>query len=312
MNGTGWSELGLAAALVVLAIFVPLMANGYWLSVAVTMMMYIALCTSWALFSGPTHYISLASGAFFGVGGYLVGAGMSDYNQSFWLMLAIAPIVATVLAFLIGVATLRLSGVYFVIFTLGLAEMIRNLVSWIQNNYLGSRGLYVLTDFGDQHIYWMLLAIAASVYLLGWIVNRSRLGFSLRIIGNDETVANHVGINTATAKVILFMTTGFFAALVGAVIAPRFSYIEPNQVFSPELSFLVVIMALLGGSGRLWGPLVGVIPFTLIWEFVSVQFSSQTTLFLGLVFLLIVYVLPHGFVGRLEQLNAYVRDRRDR
>ena len=67
---------------------------------------------------------------------------------------------AMVLAALIGFATLRLSGVYFVIFTLGLAEMIRNIVSWVQNNFLGSRGLYVLTDFTEAHIYWMLLAIS--------------------------------------------------------------------------------------------------------------------------------------------------------
>ena len=267
-------------------------------------MMYIALSTSWALFSGPTHYISLATGAFYGVGGYLVGAGMSDYQLSFWLMLAISPIVAALFAFLIGIATLRLSGVYFVIFTLGLAEMIRNLVSWVQNNFLGSRGLYVFTDFRDQHIYWMLLFVAAVVYLFGWVINRSRIGFALRIIGNDETVARHVGINTAWAKVVLFTSTGFFAAMVGAILAPRWSYIEPNQVFSPQLSFLVVIMALLGGSGRLWGPLVGVIPFTILWEWTSIQFPNQSTLFLGLTFMLIVYVLPDGIVGRLGQLRA--------
>ena len=155
----------------------------------------------------------------------------------------------------------------------------------------------------------MLLTIASAVYLLGWLINRSRLGFALRIIGSDETVARQVGINTATAKVILFATTGFFAALVGAVIAPRYSYIEPNQVFSPQLSFLVVIMALLGGSGRLWGPIVGVIPFTIIWEWVSVQFPNQSTLFLGLLFLLIVYALPHGVVGRIELLQARIRER---
>ncbi|MEJ6712805.1 MAG: branched-chain amino acid ABC transporter permease [Rhodobacterales bacterium] len=310
MTAHGYQEILIAAVAVFVAAFVPFVADGYELSIAVTAMMYIALCTSWALFSGPTHYISLASGAFFGVGGYLVATGMSDFNLSFWLMAGIAPVVALVLAGLIGLATLRLSGVYFVIFTLGLAEMVRNLVSWIQNNFLGSRGLYVLTDFTEAHIYWMLLGIAACVYLFGWLVNRSRLGFALRIIGNDETVARHVGINTASTKVLLFMTTGFFAALVGVVIAPRYSYIEPNQVFSPELSFLVVIMALLGGSGRLWGPIVGVIPFTLIWEFVSIQFPNQTTMFLGLVFLLIVYVLPHGFVGRLEQLNRRLRYRR--
>lgn len=309
MKVSGIRELWLAAALVVLLACVPLVLNAYLLSIAVTMMMYVALCTSWALFSGPTHYISLATGAFFGIGGYLVATGMSDFKMSFWLMAAVSPVVATALAALIGFATLRLSGVYFVIFTLGLAEMIRNLVSWIQNNFLGSRGLYVLTDFDEADIYWMLLVIASAAYLLGWIVTRSRLGFALRIIGNDETVARHVGINTAWSKVVLFMTTGFFAALVGAVIAPRYTYIEPNQVFSPQLSFLVVIMALLGGAGRLWGPLVGVIPFTIIWEIVSVRAPNFTTLFLGIVFLLIVYILPHGFVGRLEQLAARLRER---
>ncbi|MDG1432293.1 MAG: branched-chain amino acid ABC transporter permease, partial [Paracoccaceae bacterium] len=203
MKRANWQELLWVAIIVVLAAFWPMLANGYWLGIGVDMMMYIALATSWVLFSGPTHYISLASAAFFGVGGFIVGTGMSDYEASFWSMLALSAVVGGALAALIGLATLRLSGVYFVIFTLGLAEMIRNLVSWIQNNFLGSRGLYVLTDFTDKHLYWMLLVTAAAVYLLGWIISRSRLGFALRIIGGDETVARHVGINTAMAKVIL-------------------------------------------------------------------------------------------------------------
>ena len=300
-GGNGWQGLLTGVVLLVLAALFPYVADGYWMSIAVTVAMYTALATSWALFSGPTHYISLASGAFFGVGGYLVATGMSDYDQSFWLMTAIAPFVAAILAALIGFATLRLSGVYFVIFTLGLAEMVRNLVSWIQNNFLGSRGLYVLTDFTDVHIYWMLLVVSAVIYLFGWWLNRSRLGFALRIIGNDEAVAKHVGINTAYSKVVLFTTTGFFGALVGAIIAPRYSYIEPNQVFSPELSFMVVIMALLGGTKRLWGPLVGVIPFTLIWEFIASNYSNYSTLLLGVAFLLIVYVIPNGFTGWIEK-----------
>ena len=300
-------ELIWAAVITMLAALWPLAANGYWLGVGVDVMMYIALATSWVLFSGPTHYISLASAAFFGVGGFIVGTGMSDYGASFWSMLVISALVGSVLAALIGIATLRLSGVYFVIFTLGLAEMIRNLVSWVQNNFLGSRGLYVLTDFNDKHLFWMLLVTASSIYLLGWVISRSRLGFALRIIGGDETVARHVGINTSIAKVILFTTTGFFGAIVGAIIAPRWSYIEPNQVFSPQLSFFVVIMALLGGSGRLWGPLVGVIPFLLIWNWVDANFPNQSILVLGLAFLLIVYALPNGFVGRIEHLHRKMR-----
>ncbi|MEM7269174.1 MAG: branched-chain amino acid ABC transporter permease [Pseudomonadota bacterium] len=309
MKSSGWIELVLAGVVVVLAAFLPTIANPYWLGLGVDVMMYVALATSWVLFSGPTHYISLATAAFFGVGGFVVGTGMSDYQMSFWAMAGLSAVIGAVLAALIGLATLRLSGVYFVIFTLGLAEMIRNLVSWVQNNFLGSRGLYVLTDFRDQHLYWMLLGVAAIVYLVGWFVNRSRLGFALRIIGGDETVARHVGINTAMAKVILFTTTGFFAALVGAIIAPRWSYIEPNQVFSPQLSFFVVIMALLGGAGRLWGPVVGVIPFLIIWNWVDANFPNQSILVLGLAFLLIVYVLPNGVVGRLEELRDRIRRR---
>ncbi len=295
----GWPVIG--AALFLLSAFIPLIADGYWMSIAVTIAMYTALATSWALFSGPTHYISLASGAFFGIGGYLVATAMSDYDLSFWLMLVVAPLVSALVAALIGFATLRLSGVYFVIFTLGLAEMIRNLVSWVQNNFLGSRGLYVLTDFTEAHIYWMLLVVCLVIFVFGWWLSRSRLGFALKIIGNDEEVAKHVGINTALAKVLVFTTTGFFGALVGVIIAPRYSYIEPNQVFSPELSFMVVIMALLGGAHRLWGPLVGVIPFALVWETITIAFPNSTTFFLGLAFLFIVYFIPHGFAGLIEK-----------
>ena len=302
-------ELTIVLCVLAASIFWPLVVNGYWLGIGVDAMMYIALATSWVLFSGPTHYISLASAAFFGVGGFAVGLGMSDYDMSFWSMLIISAVAGTLLAALVGVATLRLSGVYFVIFTLGLAEMIRNLVSWVQNNFLGSRGLYVLTDFNDQHLFWMLLLTTATIYITGWLISRSRLGFALRIIGGDETVAKHVGINTAFAKIILFTTTGFFGAIVGAIIAPRWSYIEPNQVFSPQLSFFVVIMALLGGSGRLWGPIVGVVPFLLIWNWVDANFPSQSILVLGLAFLLTVYFLPLGVLGRLEDLYVKLKKR---
>ena len=300
-------ELTIVLCVLAASIFWPLVVNGYWLGIGVDAMMYIALATSWVLFSGPTHYISLASAAFFGVGGFAVGLGMSDYDMSFWSMLCISAVIGAILAALVGVATLRLSGVYFVIFTLGLAEMIRNLVSWIQNNFLGSRGLYVFTDFTDKHLFWMLLIATVLIYCSGWIISRSRLGLALRVIGGDETVAKHVGINTAYTKIVLFTTTGFFGAIIGAIIAPRWSYIEPNQVFSPQLSFFVVIMALLGGSGRLWGPFVGVVPFLMIWNWVDSNFPNQSLLVLGLAFLLIVYVLPNGVLGRLEEVYAKLK-----
>jgi len=284
-------------ALVILA-GLPFLQNGYLLSLGVGIAMYTVLATSWALFSGPTHYISLATAAFYGLGSYVVAAGIDVVPYAVLLVLAGAA--GGVLALLVGLTTLRLSGVYFVIFTLGLAELIRQIVTWVQNNLTGSRGMYVLTEITERIIYWELLALAAVVYLIGWLVARSRLGFALRIIGNDEVVAAHVGINSAASKLALFVISGVFASIVGAVMAPRFTYIEPSIAFSPELSFQVVIMALLGGVHRLWGPLVGVIPFTILWELIAGRFPTQTVLLLGIAFLAIVYLIPNGVVGRVE------------
>ncbi|HMO06573.1 MAG TPA: branched-chain amino acid ABC transporter permease [Paracoccaceae bacterium] len=290
-----------AIALGIVALL-PLYDTGYLLSIGTTMAMFAVLATSWALFSGPTHYISLATAAFFGLGTLVTGLGFQ--TLPFWLLPIIAAVAGAVLAALVGLVTLRLSGVYFVIFTLGLAEFVRQIVTWVQNR-TGQRGMYVLTSITEREIYWQLIGMLALVFVTGWLIARSRLGFALRIIGNDETVAKHSGINTALAKVLLFMVSGSVAAVVGAMLAPRYVYIEPSTSFAAILSFQVVIMALLGGTGRLWGPLAGVIPFTLLWEFISRQAPNQTLLLLGLTFLLIVYVLPGGFVG----LHARLRRR---
>ncbi len=290
----------IAAGLLALCALLPVYGSPYWLTMGTTMAMFAVLATSWALFSGPTHYISLATAAFFGVGTFVTGLGFQALP--FWVLPLIAAGIGAVLAALVGLVTLRLSGVYFVIFTLGMAEMVRQVVTWVQNQ-TGHRGMYVLTSITEREIYWMLLGLGALVYLLGWLIGRARLGFALRIIGNDETVAKHSGIDTALAKVALFMVPGAVAAATGAMLAPRYIYIEPATAFAPLLSFQVVIMALLGGTGRLWGPVAGVIPFTLLWEVITRQAPNQTLLLLGLAFLLIVYVLPGGFVGLWDRLR---------
>src|SRR5690606_15744963 len=133
-----------------------------------------------------------------------------------------------------------------------------------------------------------------AVFLTGWLINRSRLGFALNIIGNDETVAKHVGIDTARAKVILFMISGTFIGIAGAISAPRYGYIQPPSAFNPMISFLTVIMALLGGTRRLWGPLVGVIPFVILMDFITANFANYMPVAMGLSFLAIVYLLPNG------------------
>jgi branched-chain amino acid transport system permease protein len=291
-------DLGISVLLFIAAALLPLFNDGYVLQLAISMAMYTALATSWLLFSGPTNYIALSTAAFFGIGMYTVAGGIDLLPYP--VLILVAGVAGAVMAAIVGLATLRVSGVYFVIFSLGLAELVRQIMTWLQHVLGTMSGLYVTIDRSEPEYYWQLLFMTAAVFLVGWWIGRSRLGFALRIIGNDEVVAVHCGINTARAKVVLFVISSTFASIGGAVVAPRWGYVEPVVAFSPFLSFQVVIMALLGGTHRLWGPLLGVIPFVLLWELISAEFPNETTLLLGACFLLIVYVIPNGITGLVE------------
>jgi branched-chain amino acid transport system permease protein len=288
-----WS--GALAALVAALAALPLLLGSYHLALGISLLSYTVLATAWALFSGPTRYISLATVAFFGIGAYTVG--VLGEVLPWALVLAIAGAIGTAVALVVGLSTLRLSGMYFVIFTFGLAELIRQLVTWYEVNIHRSVGRYVFVDVTQAAIYWQLLALTVLVFLVGWLIGRSRLGLALRVIGEDEVVARHCGIDTTWAKLALFAVSAAFTTVTGAVMAPRWTYIDPAIAFNPMISFQVVIMALLGGVGRLFGPLVGVVPLVLLFEVLSANFPNSYSILLGAVFMLIVYVVPNGVAG---------------
>lgn len=297
------------AALAVLA-FVPRLANAYYLALAIGLLQYTVLATAWGMFSGPTRYVSLATTAFFGVGAYTV-AVLGEVLP--WpLVLLIAAGLGAILAAIVGLSTLRLSGVYFVIFTFGLTELIKQLVVWFEVNKSRVLGRYVFVNITQADIYWQLLILAVAVFLIGWLITRSRLGFALRIIGEDETVAAHCGINTTIAKVMLFTISATVMTVVGAIMAPRWTYIEPAIAFNAQISFLVLIMALLGGAHRLWGPVLGAVPLTLLFEVLSARFPNTFTIILGCIFLVIVYLLPRGVAGVIEGVRAKIGTRTQR
>lgn len=282
--------------------FLPLYVNAYYLSLAISLLQFTVLATAWGMFSGPTRYVSLATAAFFGVGAYVVA--VLGEVLAWPLVLGIAAAIGGLMAAIVGLSTLRLSGVHFVIFTFGLAELVRQLVVWFEVNKSRVLGRYVFVDITQNDIYWQLLVLAILVFAIGWLIARSRLGFALRIIGEDETVAQHCGINVTIAKVALFTISATIMSLVGAIMSPRWTYIEPSIAFNATISFQVVIMALLGGAHRLWGPVLGAVPLTLLFEFLSARFPSTSTLVMGIVFLLIVYALPSGVAGLWDRLTS--------
>ncbi|HJQ60966.1 MAG TPA: branched-chain amino acid ABC transporter permease [Vineibacter sp.] len=301
----------LAGGIVVVALLacVPLAVGGYGLSLAINLMSFTVLATAWALFSGPTRYVSLATVAFFGVGAYTVA--IFGETLAWPVVLLIALCIGAVLALVVGLSTLRLSGVYFVIFTFGLAELVRQLVTWYEVNVTRTLGRYVFVDITTAQLYWQLLALAVLVFAAGLLVRRSRLGLALRVIGDDEVVASHVGIDITLVKVALFTLSATFIALTGAVMAPRWTYIDPTIAFNPTVSFQVLIMALLGGAHRLYGPVLGVVPLALLFEVLTANFPNHFSILVGVAFMLVVFAVPRGVAGLVEDARTALRARLD-
>lgn len=280
----------------------PLGLGSYGTGILVGLAGYGTLATAWAMFSGPTRYISLASVAFFGTGAYTVA--VLNEVLPYPLVLLAAAMIGAIMALLVGLSTLRLAGIYFVIFTFGLAELVRQLITWYEVNITGTLGRYIFLDLEARDIYWQLLALCGVTLALSAWIRRSRIGLALRVIGDDETVAAHSGINLARTKLILFVASATIITLVGAIQAPRWVYVEPSIVFNPTVSFLTVIMALLGGANRLWGPICGAVPLFLLFEWLSAQFPDHFSIILGLLFIVVVFALPDGVLAQLERLKA--------
>jgi branched-chain amino acid transport system permease protein len=298
----------LAALALAVLLVIPQFANPYWLSLAVNILTYIALATAWAFFSGATRYISLSAAAFFGIGAYSVAVLAADYSYPVALLAAVAA--SIVLSAFVGLATLRLSGMYFVIFTFGLASLVSAAVNWWEFNVARQAGWYLFMSITQVHIYYQLLALCVAIIGLWLIRDRSRMGFALKTLGADETVARQIGINTVALKVGTFIVSSVVMTLAGAILAPRRAYMDAGIAFNPETSFLTVIMALLGGVTSVWGPMLGVVPLLLIKDFLSITFPNVFSVVLGLVLLGIVFFIPNGLFGLLQSGRAAVRTHR--
>ena len=179
------------------------------------------------LFSGPTNYISLATAAFFGIGMYIVAGGHRSICRYPVLVSArrASPARARRGRRPRDAAHFRRLFRHLLARTCRTGAPDRDLAAACARHH--ERPLRARSTAPSRCITGSCSALAAVVYLVGWWIGRSRLGFALRIIGNDEVVAVHCGINTARAKVVLFVISSTFAAITGALVAPRWSYVEP-------------------------------------------------------------------------------------
>jgi branched-chain amino acid transport system permease protein len=300
-----WTLAVFAAVAAILAL-VPWVASSYMVSFLLLMFANIALATAWSFFSGATRYISLATAAFFGIGIYTLAITHVYIPIGFALLAAAA--IGFLVAVVVGFSTLRLRGVYFVVFTFGLTELVHQVINtWeIKINKTATR--YIFSDVSNAAIYYTLLTVALITVIGSWYVSQSRLGYALRAIGEDETVARHTGVNTTWVKVLCFALSASAMALVGATLALRYPYIDASIAFNNSWSFQVLIAALLGGASRYWGPMVGAIPLVLLSKFLAGTFPHHFSIALGLCFIVIVYFIPGGIAPLLERQWYRLRD----
>jgi branched-chain amino acid transport system permease protein len=282
----------------ILLALLPRFVSSYVVLLFISVYANVALATAWAFFSGTARYISLATAAFFGVGIYTLAIGYT------YLPVPVAVLAAGVIGFLValivGLSTLRLRGVYFVVFTFGLTELVHQVINWseIRN---GTVTRFIFTNVPHTSIYATLLAVALVTVIGSWYVGQTRLGFALRAIGEDETVARHTGINTTLVKVLCFAASASVMALVGAVFQLQHNYVDASTAFNNTWSFQVLIAALLGGPSRAWGPALGAIVLVLLSEYFSGAFAGSFPIALGLCFVVIVYFLPGGIAPLIER-----------
>ncbi|MBN9014162.1 MAG: branched-chain amino acid ABC transporter permease, partial [Rhizobiales bacterium] len=167
-----------------------------------------------------------------------------------------------------------------------------------------------LTLFGVRLTFTRIIALVLSIVVVSGItllLNTTRLGLDMRALANDRDLSAILGVRITRTKLALFSLGAVAMTLAGAIQAPRWTYIEPSIVFNPTVSFLTVIMALLGGPNRLFGPLLGAIPLFLLFEWLSANFPNHYSIILGLLFIAIVFLLPNGVLAFGESLLNRLR-----
>lgn len=294
------------ATFVVLALLatLPLYASTYSVILLTSILMFVILALSWALFSAPTGYISLAPAAFFGIGIYT--SAILGKQLPFPLVVSLGGLISFCLALFVGALTLRLRGIYFAMFTFGLVELIKHFWLWYEIRFTGTRGRFVVV-VPHNTIYLAMFAVLVLLLLTTYLVRRSRLGLALRSIGECEEAAAHIGVNVNALKTVMFAVSAIFMGAAGSIIATRWTYVDPYIVFNPLYSFMAVLMALFGGLGHPYGPILGAAIFAYLEELLITRFPYYYMLIFGVVLIITVLYLPEGLIGLIGKIWRRIR-----
>lgn len=301
--------------LMVLALIVatlPFAATNYVLRLATIAFMYIALASSWNIVGGFIGYPSFATAAFFGIGAYASAILRTTFGLPLpvgWLAGAIA---AAIFALAVGPSILRLRGHYFAVASLVLAAVLREIINSATSITGGGMGLNIpasgIVDVNVQTRIYYVSMLAAAILTVGVsaMIWRSRLGWAMRCIEQNEDASTVLGVNTLATKVAGFVISALTAGLVGAIYATWIGYIDPSDAFDDLLSIKPIVMAFIGSVGTILGPVAGALIFLALEELVWRNVLNFHAGILGIIIVVLLVFLPGG-LGSLGRMVATLR-----
>ena len=305
--GRGWKAVAVlaAAALLPLAVREPTTRN-----TAILMLMTAQLGVAWNILGGYAGQVSLGHAAFFGCGAYVSTYLLLQHGVSPWIGMVVGGAVSAVFALLIGWPCFRLRGHYFAMATIAVGEIVQAVVTnW--DAIGGAVGLYLpvkesgfwgfVFNTSQLPYYYIALGLLALTLLVNWVVVRSYLGYYFRAIKDEPDAARSLGVSLTRYKLMAIALSGFFTAAGGTLYAQKELYIDPGSVLSTSLSIKISLVAILGGVGTIFGPVVGAVVLTGIEE-ASRSFFGGTgrgtdLIIYGSLILVFAVFKPEGILG---------------
>jgi branched-chain amino acid transport system permease protein len=279
-------------ALIVMAA-APWIASPSLIQFGISTLLLATLAQSWNIIGGYAGYASFGNSVFYGLGSYGTAIAMVQWHLPFGVGLALGAVLAVAFAVVLGLPVLRLRGHYFAICTLALAEV---MIAIVSNVDIAGRntGLVLPLLRGDALFYEMAFGLLVLTTLAVLWIARSRFGYGLMSIRENEEAAAVLGVDTTLYKVLAFALSGFFAALAGGIHAYWITFLDPVSAFDIGLNVKMIIMAVFGGPGSILGPVVGAFLLSGISEVLSTEISNLAGLFFGVVIVIAVVFMPRG------------------
>ncbi len=278
----------------------PFIANNYFVKVATYIAMFAVIAMSWNFIGGYAGYPSFATAAFVGLGSYS-GALLQNAGMPMLIAWFFASLIVALFAASLGLVILRMKGHYFAIGSIALVDILSHTASSWSSLTGGGEGLNVKImqggpDYVGMVFLYTMLVIMILAFVTTVLVDRSKLGFGLRCIQQNEDAADMLGINVMLYKNIAFILSSVFCGLIGAAYASWVAYIAPTDSFSILLTLKAAVMVLLGGAGTVFGPIVGSAALVIFEETIWSSFLSLHQGILGLVIVLLIFFLPNGLL----------------